>query len=723
MLITGRGIRLNVRDAMDMPQTDKMALPTLHNRDVLLDRVAHASREIIFFFGSALSVPEADGMPGVPNVAGILSLVEAQLKTFSGILVSAAEPQDAGKAYRAAFEKLLAHRGQDAANEVIRHAVIRARKPDIDKTRIGGNEPLDLNDLEVCRKLDEDNAGWHLRASLVALGKLLSNRPGRIGSTVLTTNFDPLIQVAVRMAKGWCYRTVLHSDGSLGQSESPDAQQIVYLHGYWYGKDTLHLPIQINSSRPKLKRSLEQLLQNRTLVIMGCGGWDDIFMSCLSDLVNDTELNPDVIWAFYDSDEQKIFRDYRHIFEKLSPGVERGRVHFYSGVDIHTFLPELQGRLESGNNTDEQRQINEILEQVGALAPELRQKISQQIDPSLLENIEKIRADRSHLEQELVEARNMSQKRINDLKSEAAHLALKLAQAESALTSSKLALTSAAMKDLSWLTMIRTQMMPKQPGRVPFHNSQEVALRGYHAAAGAQRAVPLLQEVTWSRVPYIENGLHRGYKAAIILKGSNFIPGGVITSRRRGEGFPAGNNDYFWRLPNIYFGDYLEISSSDIEPESTLSYRDYEFQVKNPEGRVSEWVAFTYPFDDILLEKIRTESYSLGISLLEQGRATEAVEPLRKAWVFTDRIFGAKAQETLDKMALWNRALDESLLSKLRFRVGDHLKVVSGDYVGVSGTVEKLLLRHLHAYLIKPLDGGELFQASDGQVESDPFST
>lgn len=79
-------------------------------------------------------------------------------------------------------------------------------------------------------------------------------------------------------------------------------------------------------------------------------------------------------------------------------------------------------------------------------------------------------------------------------------LAAVLQQAQSALTSSRLALTSAALKDLNWLTMIRTRLMPKQAGRVPFHNSKEVAFRGYHAAAGAQRAVPILREVTWSPV-------------------------------------------------------------------------------------------------------------------------------------------------------------------------------------------------------------------------------
>jgi hypothetical protein len=262
-------------------------------------------------------------------------------------------------------------------------------------------------------------------------------------------------------------------------------------------------------------------------------------------------------------------------------------------------------------------------------------------------------------------------------------------------------------------------MMPKQPGRVPFHNSQEVALRGYHAAAGGQNSTPLLGQVTWSKVPYQENGLHRGYKAAIIFKGDNFVPGIVFTFRRRGEGLPAGNSDYFWRLPNIYFGDYLEVSTGDSEPEASLSWRDYEFQVKNPEGRVSEWVTFTYPFDDGLLESIGTEAYQRGISLLEAGKASEAVEPLRKAYVFSDRMLGVGAQTTLDRKAVWNRAIDEAALSKLRFRVGARLNVVSGEKAGGSGTVEKLLLRHVHAYVIRPADGDELFQASDEQVEGD----
>jgi len=54
---------------------------------------------------------------------------------------------------------------------------------------------------------------------------------------------------------------------------------------------------------------------------------------------------------------------------------------------------------------------------------------------------------------------------------------------------------------------------------------------------------------------------------------------------------------------------------------------------------------------------------------------------------------------------------------KLRFRIGDRLTVVAGERDGVTGTVEKLMLRHLHAYLIRPENGEEPFQASDMQVK------
>ncbi|OCW19320.1 hypothetical protein C9382_04590 [Pseudomonas aylmerensis] len=143
---------------------------------------------------------------------------------------------DEGAAYQKAFQQLQAYRGQDAANEVIRRAVFKSRK--VTSSQANTQETLDLNS---CRALDDDFAGWHLRPSLIALGKLLANHSGRLGKTVLTTNFDPLIQTAIRTSHGMYIRIMMHDDGALSQSEGPGIQ-IVHLHGYWYGTDTLHVP-------------------------------------------------------------------------------------------------------------------------------------------------------------------------------------------------------------------------------------------------------------------------------------------------------------------------------------------------------------------------------------------------------------------------------------------------------------------------------------------------
>jgi hypothetical protein len=228
--------------------------------------------------------------------------------------------------------------------------------------------------------------------------------------------------------------------------------------------------------------------------------------------------------------------------------------------------------------------------------------------------------------------------------------------------------------------------------------------------------VPILKEVTWSKLPYEENGLHRGYRAGIIFNGESFVPGVTVAHRRIGEGLPAGNTDYHWHLPSIYFGDYLELASGDNEPEAALSWRGYEFQARNPTGQTSEWIAFTYPFDDTKLSAILEENLQEGRRLAVAGNNQAAIEPLRKAMVFSDRMLGMDAPLAAEIRREWNAALDNATLDRCRFRPGKHVRIVSGEHAGQSGVIESIGLRNMHPYWVAVNDG-EVISAGDDQVE------
>jgi hypothetical protein len=138
---------------------------------------------------------------------------------------------------------------------------------------------------DSCRALDSDYEGWILTPAVEALGHLIAWYPDRFGRAALTTNFDPLLEVAIMKSGGHHFRTVLHRDGNLGQTEGTGCH-VIHLHGYWYGADTLHTPRQLNQSRPRLKASLSSLVKAKTIVISGYGGWDDTFTEALMEIVS-----------------------------------------------------------------------------------------------------------------------------------------------------------------------------------------------------------------------------------------------------------------------------------------------------------------------------------------------------------------------------------------------------------------------------------------------------
>jgi hypothetical protein len=311
----------------------------------LLDRLTAQSHDVVYLVGSAVTAPGAAGEPGVPRVDGVIAEIRSiyaakpeALARFDKALAD--EPNNR---YQAAFRFLQRTRGQDQANAIIRRCVLRARVGSPRFPQIHA-EVGEVGAAELCRSLEQDVDGWHLPPAVHALGQVLAQRPAETRPVVLTSNFDPLITVSVHRAGGRAFTTALHSDGGFAAIDG-HGTLVVHFHGDWFRSDTLHTPAQLGQDRPRLAASLAQLLSARTLVVLGYGGWDDIFTRSLISVIRG-ELAPiDVLWTFYGKDDAKLADSYNALLGNLTPGIERARVMLYKGIDAHTFLPRLAAAL------------------------------------------------------------------------------------------------------------------------------------------------------------------------------------------------------------------------------------------------------------------------------------------------------------------------------------------------------------------------------------------
>jgi serine/threonine-protein kinase len=323
------------------------------DQDTLIQAVVNrleSGSKLAFLVGSALTAPYRGG-PGVPGSEAMITLVRElyrgkQRDQFDRIVAAARDER-----YQAAFSRLLVTHGMKEVNRTIRRAVLQAR---------GHEEALEASalagDREACLALERDLGGWHLSPGARALGELLASLEVTDQTIVLTSNFDPLIEVATQLAGGRPFRTVLHGDGELRPLEDHGCH-IVHFHGDWWRSDTLHTPASLSQSRPKLATALSKLLRERTLVVLGYGGWDDVFTRCLAEVVQSGDLTHgedgmDVLWGFFSSDHRHILRRYAHLFTALEHAITRGRALFYRGVDLHTTLSTVHTTMSSGGERE-----------------------------------------------------------------------------------------------------------------------------------------------------------------------------------------------------------------------------------------------------------------------------------------------------------------------------------------------------------------------------------
>ncbi|NTX67750.1 hypothetical protein HUA74_44625 [Myxococcus sp. CA051A] len=321
----------------------------------LFERILSA-RRVIFVLGSGLTLPV------VPGVEGVIDLIRrefaAEPESLARFMASLDAPLPSGQVnrYQAALRHLLHHRaGQDSVNRIIRHAVLQpVLSVEKARTEAAGqpwNEDAVLAGFDAASEqetyaLEHAFDRWKLTPGVEALGKILTRYPAHFGRISLTSNFDPLIEVAIRKAGGQCYSSFLDADSGLKNTVAP-GHHVVHLHGGWFRSDTLHTQTQLDQHRPKLLASLHRLLREHTVVVLAYGGWDDIFTKALAEANGDGYAGCDLLWAFYDSDATRIQTSAAPLLQKLRSGLDGGRVLLYKGVNAHDLLPNLAERMAS----------------------------------------------------------------------------------------------------------------------------------------------------------------------------------------------------------------------------------------------------------------------------------------------------------------------------------------------------------------------------------------
>ncbi|WP_420455794.1 SIR2 family protein [Rubrivirga sp.] len=310
-----------------------MSIPLLSASQFVNTVLATPERGLAYLVGSPIAYDEGGGVPGVGGLIDIMREVasEEDFVSESAFYDTLPETEDAGEMYRAAMGWWGDEGGGiPRINQIVRRAVMRACL-----------NPEALGDPPTGDGAPDD---WYLPRGVRDLAALVRSGEEKFAGPILTTNFDPLLELAIQAEGGLSIpESIDYRDGSIREF-SPEEQPVIHLHGFWRKSDTLNTAPQLGTERPKLTRSLERLLRHRRLVVVSYGGWNDVFTRALIKLIQTEGLEVDVVWGFYEDDPETIERKYADLIEGVRPEIGN-RFKAYGGVDAHTVFGEMVGHV------------------------------------------------------------------------------------------------------------------------------------------------------------------------------------------------------------------------------------------------------------------------------------------------------------------------------------------------------------------------------------------
>jgi len=288
--------------------------------DSLAEQLVLAVRneeEVTLLLGSGVTAQ------AVPRVDRILALAEryaagrgddgdlaralAQARTE---LNAEALPFDVYCAYRRVFVDWVSGDGFDV---VAQQAVLEAYRPsDWSVSLLATHGIWQRVELPLGESVENDLGSWDLPPGVQAIGQLLARRAEDFGNRILTTNFDPLVEVSIRCGGVRATSVPINSDGSVGVLAVDAAVRVFHLHGFWRptleenGARLLHEPSNRMRAQPEMVQAISDRITGDVVCVVGCGGWDAIVTAALREVMRSRPVR--VLWALHQS-EDRVARD------------------------------------------------------------------------------------------------------------------------------------------------------------------------------------------------------------------------------------------------------------------------------------------------------------------------------------------------------------------------------------------------------------------------------
>lgn len=243
---------------------------------------------------------------------------------------------DTSRKYQEAFTFLGLRKPPSIRDRIIQLATLKAYRG-VQITKAGDLEPGKLMAYEG----DVDH--WSLPPGVEALGRIWAGMPVNLRGPIVTTNFDPLCEVAIKRAGRSVSPKIVDADGAfIADVRVTDVPQVVHMHGYWRESSTLSMTSQLTLERPALSGSLRALLAQYTLLVVGYGAWQDALTTQLLQIIREQSARDlDVLWCYFEDEESLTGRfasDELFGQMRLAPG----NLQFYTEIDVNKALPAIE---------------------------------------------------------------------------------------------------------------------------------------------------------------------------------------------------------------------------------------------------------------------------------------------------------------------------------------------------------------------------------------------